>query len=281
MWSFNTAWSNFPITSGVYAIVNTLNGSNTDFILDNSLGHLKKNTWIEEFNYIVTDGYEYQASSMAYQKYSTAKKILFGDTVTPEKLDLLKSSNYLVCSSIFAETIAKMKMDLNDSTSLVRVYNDLLSKYPECNIVISLGSNGCLYSINGNIRIMPGLKVEVKDSSFASEIFAGSLVYGLTMNYDLEKCLTLANIALGLSIQKYGSRASIPDLNSVLTYYTEKFATNNNPSNNVPVPPVNSNMPPIPNQSAQNNVVVESTNQALPSIQNTTPQNNNVQNVTK
>lgn len=24
MWSFNTAWSNFPITSGVYAIVNTL-----------------------------------------------------------------------------------------------------------------------------------------------------------------------------------------------------------------------------------------------------------------
>lgn len=26
MWSFNTAWSNFPITSGVYAIVNTLNG---------------------------------------------------------------------------------------------------------------------------------------------------------------------------------------------------------------------------------------------------------------
>lgn len=26
MWSFNTAWSNFPITSGVYAIVNILNG---------------------------------------------------------------------------------------------------------------------------------------------------------------------------------------------------------------------------------------------------------------
>ena len=27
MWSFNTKWSDFPITSGVYAIVNTLNGN--------------------------------------------------------------------------------------------------------------------------------------------------------------------------------------------------------------------------------------------------------------
>jgi predicted GIY-YIG superfamily endonuclease len=26
MWSFNTKWSDFPTTSGVYAIVNTLNG---------------------------------------------------------------------------------------------------------------------------------------------------------------------------------------------------------------------------------------------------------------
>lgn len=28
MWSFNTKWSDFPTTSGVYAIVNTLNGKN-------------------------------------------------------------------------------------------------------------------------------------------------------------------------------------------------------------------------------------------------------------
>lgn len=32
MWSFNTAWSNFPITSGVYAIVNTLNRNIFDVI---------------------------------------------------------------------------------------------------------------------------------------------------------------------------------------------------------------------------------------------------------
>ena len=39
----------------------------------------------------------------------------------------------------------------------------------------------------------------------------------------MDKIITLANIAAGLSVQKIGSRLSIPSLSEVLDYYTKKM----------------------------------------------------------
>ena len=70
---------------------------------------------------------------------------------------------------------------------------------------------------------MPGLKCNAVDTTGAGDIFHGAFVYGLANNFDMEKTITLANIAGGLSVQKMGSRLSVPNLSEVLDYYTQKM----------------------------------------------------------
>jgi Sugar kinases, ribokinase family len=51
---------------------------------------------------------------------------------------------------------------------------------------------------------MPGLKVDVVDSTGAGDIFHGAFTYGLINGFSIEKCVAFANIAGGLSCTKMG-----------------------------------------------------------------------------
>ena len=122
-----------------------------------------------------------------------------------------------------AETVTGVKFDFNNPQSLVNVYNKLQNKYPNANITITLEEHGALYHSGNQIKIMPGLKCNAVDTTGAGDIFHGAFVYGLANNFDMDKIITLANIAGGLSVQKIGSRLSIPTLSEVLDYYTKKM----------------------------------------------------------
>lgn len=260
-----------------FIIINKQNGSRTDFTLASNLGHLKKEDWNVNPDFIISDGLEYHASSVAFSKYPNAQSVLLADVVTPEKLDLCKFAKYIIFSKEFAEKITNYNIDYNNSNTLVSLYNNLISKYPKATIIVTLEDKGALYSVNGNIRIMPGLKTDVKDSSGAGDVFIGAFVYGLSCKYDLEKVITLANIAGGLSTEMIGSRASIPDLNSVLTYYAQKYNTNQvmtsaqNPQNTNTV--MNQNAPVIPNTSV-NPSTTNIPNQEVNKISNAAANNN-------
>lgn len=102
------------------------------------------------------------------------------------------------------------------------VYNRLQDKYPNANLVITLEEKGCLYQVGNEIKIMPGLKVDAKDTTGAGDIFHGAFTYGIANGFDMEKTITLANIAAGLSVTKLGSRLSVPNLSEVLDYYAKK-----------------------------------------------------------
>ena len=82
---------------------------------------------------------------------------------------------------------------------------------------------GAMYSINNELRVMPGIKTQVVDPSGAGDIFHGAFAYCLANNFDLEKAITYSNIAAGLSVGKMGGRTSMPSLKEVITYYSQKF----------------------------------------------------------
>jgi sugar/nucleoside kinase (ribokinase family) len=223
-----------------FILINKANGSRTDFTLLSDVGHLKKEEWNTNPDFIISDGQEYHATIQAFTKFPNSNSVLLADSLTPEKVDLCKYSKYIIFSKDFAEQNTRLKINSSKPNDLVLLYNSLVGKYPKAKIIVTLGEDGALYSVNNNIRIMPGLKANVKDSSGAGDIFVGSFVYSLSCNYDLEKCITIANISAGLSTELIGSRASIPVLNDVLTYYAQKYSntpqTNNNNSNNVSQP---------------------------------------------
>ena len=71
---------------------------------------------------------------------------------------------------------------------------------------------------------MPGLASEVVDTTGSGDIFGGAFAYGLLQGYDLEKAITFANIAAGLSVSKVGIKESIPEINEVMNLFNQKYA---------------------------------------------------------
>lgn len=209
-------------TSLSFILINRKNGSRTVFNVATEHPALKKFNYDFTPDIVFTDGHDYGATQNALSKYPNAVSIIDAGRVTQELLELCKYIKYIVCSKGFAETVTGLKFDYANPSSLVAVYNRLQDKYPNANLVITLEEKGCLYQVGNEIKIMPGLKVEAKDTTGAGDIFHGAFTYGIANGFDMEKTITLANIAAGLSVTKLGSRLSVPNLSEVLDYYAKK-----------------------------------------------------------
>lgn len=215
-------------TSISFIMINKQNGSRTLFNIAGERPNLKKHDFNMEPDVILIDGHEYAASMAALNKYPNAISIIDAGRITSELKDLCKYVKYLVCSKGFAETMTKIKVDFSNPNSLVQIYTNLKNMYPKAEIVVTLEEKGCLYAINNEIKIMPGIKVTPADTTGAGDIFHGAFTYAIAKGYDLEKAVRYANITAGLSVTKIGARLSIPSLTEVSNYYNEKFPSSGN-----------------------------------------------------
>lgn len=219
-------------TSFSFILINKKNGSRTVFNVATEHPALKKLNYDFTPDIIFTDGHDYGATQNAISKYQNAISVIDAGRITPELLELCKYIKYIVCSKGFAETVTGMKFDFNNPQSLVNIYTKLQNKYPNSNLTITLEEHGCLYTSGNEIKIMPGLKLTPVDTTGAGDIFHGAFTYGLANGFDMDKIVTFANIAAGLSVTKMGSRLSIPSLSEVMDYYNAKFNVNGLPQTN-------------------------------------------------
>lgn len=205
-------------------LVNKKKGSRTKFdVVAQNHPLLKKYDYPITPNVIFSDGKEYAATINALNKYPNAVSIVDAGRVSKDLLELCKFVKYIICSKSFAENVSGLKIDYNNSASLVNVYKKLKQRYPNNNVIVTLGEMGAMYTVEGEIRIMPGIKATVVDPSGSGDIFNGAFVYCIANNFDVEKSVTYANIAAGLSVGKMGARTSIPTIKEVIAYYNAKF----------------------------------------------------------
>ena len=172
---------------------------------------------------ILSDGHEYGATHMMLERNPKSISVLVAEENKPEILELCKFSKYLLCSKEFAESVANVKCDFEKPATLVNLYQTLKNRFPNNEIVVTLKNKGALYSLNGEIKVMPGINAKVVDLTGAGDAFRGAFVYGLANNFSMDKIITYANIAAGLTTEKVGVRNSIPSLNDVINYYNQKF----------------------------------------------------------
>ncbi len=235
-------------------LVNKKNASRTRFDVVGAMQPLlKKYEYSIHPDVIFSDGKEYAATINALNKFPNAISIVDAGKVDRDLLELCKFVKYIVCSKGFAEKVTSLKIDFNNSISLVNVYKKLKYRYPNNEIVVTLEDMGAMYSVNGEIRVMPGIKTKVVDPSCSGDIFHGAFAYCLANNYDIEKAVTYSNIAAGLSVGKMGGRPSIPSFKEVVAYYNQKLkpagqADEVEVKEEVKAPPVTAEevLPPIP-----------------------------------
>lgn len=207
-------------TSHSIVLSNQANGSRTIIMYVPKHEHLPSFKPENTPNIILLDGHEYPASKKLLKDCPNAISVIDADRDKKEVIELATKVNYLICSKNFAEKVTGLKIDFNHKQTLVEVYNKMEMMFKN-SIIITLEANGCLYKHQGQLKIMPSIKVKTIDSTGAGDIFHGAFVYGLSQGFDFEKILKIANIAAALSVTRVGGYKSIPTLAEVFEVYDE------------------------------------------------------------
>lgn len=219
-------------TSQSIVILNKSNKSKTVLDIPNN-SFLKKYAFNIEPDIIISDGNDHGASLAAFDRYPKTTSFLAITNATNEVLELGKYVHYIILNKTSAEAITNIKVNYDDSNTLVSIYNHLKQRFSKPEIIVTLGERGCVYSINGQVKIMPALKVDAVDTNGAGSVFVGAFAYAMGRNFGLEKSIAYAVIASSLSTTKMTGRMSIPTLTEVSNYYDSKFGTQNNPNNQI------------------------------------------------
>ena len=168
---------------------------------------------------IIVDGHDPYASKSTIERFPKAISIMSADRFVQDVVDLAKKCEYMICSKRFAEEATKMKIDYNNTNTLVKVYDELRKKFDHQNVIVNLEDKGTLYQIDNQIKISPAISVKAVDTTGAGDIFKGAFAYSIIQDRDLEKAIKFGNIAAGLSLQTIGTRLSIPKIDDVKKIY--------------------------------------------------------------
>lgn len=201
-------------TTSSFIIANMQTGSRT--ILTYRSNKLKMEDIDIDFtpDIILVDGQEVELSTKIINQNPNAISIIDAGRATEEIIELSKIIDYVVCSKDFAEAVSECKFDFETPESLKIIYNRLKEKF-KGTVIITLEDKGCMYENNGEIKIVPSLKVEPLDTTGAGDIFHGAFTYGIASNMELEEILKFSNVVAGLSTTRLGSKNSIFSLEEI------------------------------------------------------------------
>lgn len=201
-----------------FIVINEKTGSRTIFSSVSPLMQLTNHSFEIDPGAILIDGHEYEASKKALMTYKNAITVIDAGRPNEKVIELCKLVKYLVCSKEFAEEVSGIKINYDDPQTIVGLYQKMKNEFPNQIIIVTLESKGALYSLNDEIKIMPGIKVVAKDTTGAGDIFHGAFIYALANGRNLETAIKLANITAGLSATQVGSRNSIFKYEDIETY---------------------------------------------------------------
>ena len=98
----------------------------------------------------------------------------------------------------------------------------LLRRVPA--VVVTLGHEGALVlRRDTEVEQVPGIKVEVVDTTGAGDTFCGVLAAGLSQGAELPDAVRRANAAASLSVQTAGAADSVPTSEAIDARYAEAY----------------------------------------------------------
>ncbi|MGH0053172.1 MAG: ribokinase [Sphaerochaetaceae bacterium] len=100
--------------------------------------------------------------------------------------------------------------NLPEGSAFSDILEQLVLDYPESEILLTIGKEGCLYGYKEN-RIREGIyETPVVDTTAAGDTFIGYYLASLARGYSSEARLRAASKAAGLAVSRSGAMASIP-----------------------------------------------------------------------
>ena len=202
-------------TSTNHIIINKQSGSSTE-IINNKDVYLTKYKYDFTPDYILIDGTDVNGALAALNNYPNVPSILFANKISKEIYDLSKKSNYVVCTTRFAEELTKLKLETKKPKSLVN-FMQRIKDLNKAEYTIMLRNSGAMYVSDNQVKLLPAVKVnKIIDDTHSSYLFFAAYVYGIMNNYGPDNSVKIANAAGGISLTKLGPLNAMLDHQGVL-----------------------------------------------------------------
>lgn len=127
--------------------------------------------------------------------------------------DLLKVTDMIIPNETETEILTGIKV--TDEASL-KTASDHLHQLGIEAVIITIGSKGAFYDVNGRSGIIPAFKVNAVDTTAAGDTFIGAMSSILAKDLsNLEQAIEYGNKASSLTVQRFGAQPSIPYKNEL------------------------------------------------------------------
>lgn len=122
--------------------------------------------------------------------------------------ELLKVTDMIIPNE--TETEILTGIEVTDEASLKAAADHLHQLGIEA-VIITIGSKGAFYDVQGRNGIVPAFKVNAVDTTAAGDTFIGAMSSVLAKDFsNLEQAIEYGNKASSLTVQRFGAQPSIP-----------------------------------------------------------------------
>lgn len=122
--------------------------------------------------------------------------------------ELLKTTDVIAPNETETEILTGIKVV--DEESMQKAADKLHSLGIKV-VLITIGSKGSFYSMDGQSGVVPAFKVKAVDTTAAGDTFIGALSTVLKPDFsNLVEAITYGNKASSLTVQRFGAQPSIP-----------------------------------------------------------------------
>ncbi|MBM4278877.1 MAG: hypothetical protein FJ130_13520 [Deltaproteobacteria bacterium] len=158
------------------------------------------------------DGHDIQAAIRCalWAREERIPTVIDIDKVEPLTGELIKGIDFVVTSSRFPALMTGIS---DREKALIE-----LQKQTSGFLCSTLGHEGAMALVNGEILYVKGFKIKAVDTTGAGDVFHAGFIYGLLQNWGAEEILRFANAAAGLKCLDLGGRKGIPTLEEVQTF---------------------------------------------------------------
>lgn len=106
--------------------------------------------------------------------------------------------------------------DLTGKTRTEDILNELLTRYPACHIVLTLGEHGSEYADAKQRYSQVAYRCDAVDTTAAGDTFTGYFLHAISCGYPIQDALKLSSIASSIAVTKQGAAVSIPNIDDVM-----------------------------------------------------------------
>jgi ribokinase len=91
-------------------------------------------------------------------------------------------------------------------------------------VAITLGANGVFVAMTGRREMVPGHRVEARDTTGAGDVFTGTLAVALAEQMPLTEAVRFANAAAALSVTRDGAQPAAPHRSEIVALLGDRHA---------------------------------------------------------